>query len=100
MKIMKHMTIVAIASVGLFSVAIASADASYDNASGQSAQMSHTMQDRGQQDAETKETREATRDIRHQEPKKVELLRQRNKLGQSDAMSVTPAYQPYREERS
>lgn len=77
----------------LSSGAIALADTGYDNDFGQSAQMSHIVQDQqsrssSQQKARMEESKKAS----SQENSVVEELRQRNMLGQSDAMSKSRPY--------
>ncbi len=94
MKMLKCISSISIVSVGLSLGSFALADASYDNTAGQSAQLTHTMQDRSREDVKEKRS---VRDDRLERVEAVEILRSRNMLGQSDAMSATPAFRPKRE---
>lgn len=82
---------VATAIIGLGFGSSALADTAYENDLGQSAQMSHTIHDQnsrsdssGDQGVESKQTLQSFQ--------VVEEFRERNMLGQSDAMSKTKPY--------
>lgn len=86
MKVLRSMVVLSVAVTGLSSVSLAIADTVYENDSGQSAQMSHLRQDQRSQ------TANEGRAARGQADVSVRAFRQRNLLGQSDAMSQTQPY--------
>lgn len=93
MSMLKKMATTGITIFSLYSGAIALADTGYVNDLGQSAQMSHTVQDQKSRSSSQRDSRmEESQKASSQENGVVEELRQRNTLGQSDAMSKTRPY--------
>lgn len=93
MSTLSRMAVIGIVAVSFFSATIVLADTRYDNDLGQSAQLSHTVQDQRSHSASIQDGHmEGDKKMANQENRVVEKFRQRNTLGQSDAMSKTRPY--------
>lgn len=88
MKLLKSVAIIGAAVASLSTASLALADTAYENDSGQSAQLSHVMQ--GKRNQPVNEGGEVSRI----QENAIKAYRQRNMLGQSDALSQTKPYTP------
>lgn len=92
MKTWKKIVTLGMAVTGLTSTSMVLANVSYENSEGQSAQLTHTMQDQGNQGS-SQDGKKVDGSLRAAaEAELVRKLGQNNTLGQSEAMSKTKPY--------
>lgn len=92
MNTLKTSVSVATAIIGLGFGSSVLADTAYENDLGQSAQMSHTIQDQDSRAGSSRHQGVESNQQELQSSQVVEEFRERNTLGQSDAMSKTKPY--------